>query len=71
MLFTEVPLQKRKYWGKSLEVKMGGTVRREKGARIYCLRKEGRRKGDGGVLGSRKEPEGWQRACVTWSISSK
>lgn len=46
MLFTKIPLLKGKYLGKSLGMNVGGTVPREKGAGIQCLRKGGRRKGD-------------------------
>ena len=30
----------------------------------------GKETGVEGVLGSRKDPEGWQRVCVTWTSSS-
>lgn len=65
MLFTEIPLQKGKCFGKSLEVKLLPEGR----ARVYGLRKAGRRKEDQRSSGSWKEPETWQRARVTGDIS--
>lgn len=64
MLFTRIPLQKGKYLGKSLEVKAGEVVPREKGVRIYCFQKGRRRKRNQRSSGSRKKNQEDDRGPV-------